>query len=285
MDGHWLEHFATAIGVIAAVNFGYIITHFPKEIVNNLLQFDANQNDKINKYTDKKLPKVAESIRALTSRNTCGAKIDHLIEELTNRLKHIENYSKISNDLLQKKSLWLKRAKGIKCLFLVGSLYCVFVLFLIGLLSCPHFGISHKLLITINICTLSVLIWLSFMVVFNRWAKCDDSYCYQTTIKALVLVFIICLLIHLWFIDSEIANQLYKYISPYENHILFTSVCIPLYPCVFSLLIVAAVLSWGCILRFIYGIVIFHLQLWKLKYKKREIDKALHTLKGNFNWR
>lgn len=284
MDGHWLEHFTTAIGVIAAVNFGYIITHFPKEIVSNLLQFDADQNDKINIYTTKKLPKVAESIHALASRNTCGAKIDHLIEALINRLKQIENYAKISNNLLEKKSLWLKRAKGIKCIFLVCSLYCVFALFVIGLLSCQYFDVSNKFLMVTNIMTVGVLIWLSYMVVFNRWAKYDDSYCYQTTIKTLIVVSIICIATHLGLTNLGIGDQLYDWLLPYENHLLLASVCIPLYPCIFSLLIVAAVLSWGYILRFIYGTVIFQFQLWRLKCKKKEIDKALYILKGDFKW-
>lgn len=234
----WMDYFTALIQLISAVNFVYIITHFPKRVFKII--FDKK------KFLGDKFHKVTSSINAdIQSVNTInliettegGTNLDAAIA----LVNEYENLKKNWNEQINSIKTYIdkaKKVKGSKCLFLYVSLYCIVTLFNIAILQAnPNdFWICSTILM--NIIALGCSIYYTYVIWTFKWDAKDKVRCYVNTSNAFIVSILAVPLIS--GANSLIVSQVggFPINETFVNILLSLCVFLPFYPCLMTIFFV-----------------------------------------------
>lgn len=278
-----IQHFTAAIQLITAVNFTFILTHLPNTIYKQVLDYDVTTRKKFKRFNDKKLIPLQEDINNMNTKDNQSL-IKHkqrLSEEIESIQKQWKEYEQKSANFTQH----ISDAKGIKCLFLYISVYCVFDLIAIPALNIWYNDYLTTLISLINLASIVFTIRLSWIICRLKWNVRSDRECYNKTILFLAYSFLgilpVWILTHFssTAIDSSSILEAIKLMWGFD---VWSCLLLPFYPMLFSIVFVFGTM-WLSIMKIGYWKLLLRLSVFKLKNKKRKIEKASDTI-FNFDW-
>lgn len=281
---HTIEKFTAAIQLITAVNFTFILTHFPNTIYKQVLDYDVANRKGFKKFNDNMLIPLKEDINNMNTKND-EKLIKHkqkLAEKISSIQEKWKEYEQKSSRLTQH----ISDSKGFKCLFLFVSVYCVFDLIAIPALNLWNNDYLTTLISLINLASIAFTVRLSWIICRFKWNDRSDRECYNRTIIFLLYSFLG--ILPVWaithFAPTAIwnANAVWfvKFIWGFD---VWSCLLLPFYPFLFSISFVFGAI-WLTSMKRAYWKMKLRFSVLKLKHKKRKIEKASDII-SNFDWR
>ena len=284
-DFIWLEKFTALIQVISAINFTYILTHFPKTVYDKILNEEELTNKRFQSFIDGPLSKAEESIECMDPIVINGKDtIEHItqLKDLLNKYLTIWNDEKNKTEKIIQN---IKEAKGIKCLFLFISVFCILDFFNIALVNIYDSQFVQVFIFWINLFSFAFTIWISFKIVFSRWKGREDNYCYNQTSRYIfyTLIFsVVFAIINEWIIAKY--GVLLEIPIIISKAILWLCIILPLVPCLLSiLLIVSNILR--ILIHQLYTRIKIHCGLWIIDRRKKKLEGAVRQITSGLGWK
>lgn len=236
-----LECFTAFIQLMGAVNFAYIVAHFPAKVHD--LFFDTQKFEEDFNSFNNEISVDISSIEAMTPITTVeGTSTKNTIDKLKKEYNEFKiNWENKRETILEGLEA-AKKVKGFKCLFLNVSLFCVILLLGIGLLKATNANFWSRFNLFFVWGTTLSSSYLTFIVWKHKWDQRRDVNCYGE----IGILFVIILLVSLGIsVFCPAVNQ--------ESLLVRLStllgVFLSFYPCLLSVLF-----------------VLFHkVKIWKLK--------------------
>lgn len=235
---NWLEHYTALIQLISAVNFAYIVTHFPSTVFAMIFDVNKLLNNKLFSYKNQVSADI-ESLKVMQPIKTeDGRTNERLIKNLRKDYnEHKEKWNEKEKDIKERINT-AKSVKGSKCIFLNISLFCLFTLFNIATYSI--FNNEYMLVFTLlqNLFILLYSVYLTYIMWEHKWDHFSDVQCYRRTGSAFLLIVLLALFISCingYAIVKTGGTAIPNWLS---NSILYLSIILPLYPCIISILFI-----------------------------------------------
>lgn len=235
---NWLEHYTALIQLISAVNFAYIVTHFPSKVFGMIFDVNKLLNQKLFSYKNQVAVDV-ESIKVMRPiRTEDGRTNESMIVTLRHDYdEHKKKWNEKETDITDRINT-AKAVKGSKCLFLNVSFFCVFTLFNIA--TFKIFSTNFMLVFTLllNLFVLCYSVFLAYIMWEHKWDKLTDVQCYRQTGVAFLLIVVIALFVS--GINSLAITQTGAIPIPewLSKSVLSLCVLLPLFPCVVSVVFI-----------------------------------------------
>lgn len=227
----WINSFTVLIQTICAVNFVFIVSHYPRRVFGIIFNENQLVKKKFNDNTDQIVADVqsleAMDVMTLQDGRNTQQKLDSLKKDYDSLKKEWDS------ELEEIKALILraKTVKGSKCLFLSISLFCLLTLLNISLLTLYPCDFCFIFTVTLNILTLVYSVYLTIVMWRNKWGNRGAVDCYKQSIKDyLIIVFSALLIAGLNFVLS-LGLGITPASKPLANSLLSLCVFLPFYPC------------------------------------------------------
>ncbi len=182
-----IVHFEAFIQLISAVNFMYILTKFSNKVYERI--FDENRmfTQRFTNYTDA-LAANGTTLEKMSPITTIeGMSTEQAINDLRQKYQNLETRWHKTADDVKEKIAKMNDVRGLRCLFLYASLFCIIDLFNIAWYNAAYTDFSLIFTFTFNIICSFYLVVISIIVWFEKWKEKDDSYCYEWTTTRFVL--------------------------------------------------------------------------------------------------
>ena len=234
----WLEHYAALIQLMSAVNFAYIVTHFPSKVFAMIFDVKKLLNNRLFSYIIQVSADI-ESLKVMQPIITNdGRSNEYRILEL--REDYNEHYVKWKQKKKEIKAQinMAKAVKGSKCIFLNVSLFCLLTLFNIATYILFENDFMMVFILLLNRFILFYSIYLSYIMWKHKWDQLSDVDCYRRTGLSFLLIVIVALVIS--GINSLALAQTGGTPIPdwLGNSVLSLCIILPFYPCLISILFV-----------------------------------------------
>ena len=227
---NWLDSFTVLIQLISAVNFIYIVSHFPSTVINYIFDRKKLVTDKFCSFTNQ----ITADLQSLESMKPMiiqdGRSNQDTINDLKKDYEDLKNIWDRKQDAAEKIIDKVKRVKGTKCLFLYISLYCIFSIFNIAMMKVTNADFWLVITILMNFFAVLFSSYFTFVVWSHKWDKKDSVECYVSTCHgfawSVMLAFILgC--VNSFIITCFVAYPIYQIIA---NILLSLCVFLPFYP-------------------------------------------------------
>lgn len=280
----WLKEFTALIQLISAINFAYIFTHFAQKVYSKIFNEEEFINKQFSSFRNGQLAKVSESIEHMNPIVINGKDTHIHIDSLKSELTIITNRWDKAKEKAQEIIKNFKEVKGVKCLFLYISVYCIIDMLNIAIINVVNIRFFQIFTYLINAMSFIFSIIITYMILRLKWQKKEDIYCYNQTRKFLSYTFIICLFltifneicIILWGIKIEMPTF-------FTTILLFFCVFLPLYPCLFSVIYIFGNIVYINFFRTKTKTTVLY-ELRYLNKKKKKLEKAISTITSDLNW-
>lgn len=235
---NWLDSFTVLLQLISAVNFAYIVTHFPSKVLDIIFNKQRLLDEKFSVYTNE-INADIQSLEAMPPILTVDGKSTE------------ESIIKLKNDYKQHKSEWdekrqetenvidsAKDVKGSKCLFLFISLYCILTLFNIAIFKETNYDLWFFFTIFLNIMSFLASAFYTRIIWNHEWDSRDNVECYKVTCKGFMWALIIAIVLStinlfvVWLLGGAPVNRFVA------NAFLSLCVILPFYPCLITILFI-----------------------------------------------
>ncbi|WP_251621937.1 hypothetical protein [Odoribacter lunatus] len=267
---NFLDDFATFIQLMSAVNFAYIFTSLPKTIYHSIFDEEQRRNQRFNEFRLGILEPFRQDLDNMHSFVIDGHDTSTHIDKLNK--KFVDIVDKWENIEAQTKN-WtnnIKKAKGFKCLSLYISVYCIVDLFVIAAMKTWANWYVYAYLL--NFCALYYSIKITLKILRSKWKNKKNIFCYNKTRKYITRTMIVSFA--LWGIYELTPSHLD--IGVIKNF-LYPNILLPLYPCIFSVGYIFAIIIFVDTYRRFKKIQLSYI-LTKLKKEKKKIDAAYNLL-------
>ena len=183
-----VAHFEAFIQLISAVNFMYILTKFSNEVYKRI--FDENRmfTQRFTNYITALAANgtTLEQMSPITT--TEGMSTEPAINDLRQKYHDLETRWHQTEEDVKGKISKMNDVKGLRCLFLYASLFCIIDLFNIAWYNATRTDFALVFTFIFNIVCAFNLVVFSIIVWFEKWKKKDDSYCYEWTTNRFVIL-------------------------------------------------------------------------------------------------
>lgn len=278
-----IEHFTAAIQLITAVNFTFILAHLPRIICIQILRYDRACHENFKLFREKMLSVIENDVKNMK------AEIIGNVDTSIHKNKLLEEVKKIKEkwDGYEKKFVGAIRnicfVKGIKCLFLFISVYCVFDLIAIPTLNQWDKEWLKSYMTIINISFALYSLRISWIILRAKWNTFSDSKCYAKITLILFLIFLV--IVPIWaivyfLIATDCMNVTIQ--TTWEIAV-WCCLLLPFYPYLFTIMYIAFSIFYVNIRRLFWKLYL-RCRIWDLKRKKKKFDNAYSTLL-NIDWR
>lgn len=236
MDLDKLINYTTLIQLISAVNFAYIFTRFHQRVFRLIFNEKKLINDKFTSFVNDMTVDIdsLETMEPLETTNgqTNLRTLEKLKEDFRGLRANWDTQKEEMTRLLQR----VKQVKGVRCLFLFISLFCLLDLFNIANIEWKKGGFCECFFIIFSLSSVIVPLVLSYKILLFGWEHKSEVLCYKWTSVAFVITVISSLVLTIIlnkYLELEIPKALY-FISG------VIAILLPFYACIFSILYV-----WG----------------------------------------
>lgn len=227
---NWLDSFTVLIQLISAVNFVYIVSHFPSTVIDYIFDRKKLITDKFCSFTNQ----ISADLQSLESMTPMIIQDGRSNEDTINALKkdYVDLKKKWDEkqDTAEKIIDKVRNVKGSKCLFLYISLYCIFSIFNIAMMKVTNSEFWLVTTILMNLFAFLCSSYYSFVVWSHKWDKKDNVECYVSTCHgfalSVVLAFVLSCVNSL-IVICLVAFPIYQMIA---NILLSLCVFLPFYP-------------------------------------------------------
>lgn len=226
----WLDSFTVLIQLISAVNFVYIVSHFPSTVIDYVFDRKKLITDKFGSYTNQ----ITADLQSLESMKPMiiqdGRSNQDTIDALKKDYEELKNKWVEKQDTAEKIIDKVKSVKGTKCLFLYISLYCIFSIFNIAMMKVTNADFWLVTTVLLNIFAFLYSSYYTFVICSHKWDEKDSVECYVSTCHgfawSVVLAFVLSYVNSL-IVKCLVAFPIYQIIS---NILLSLCVFLPFYP-------------------------------------------------------
>lgn len=274
-----LEHFTALIQLISAVNFAYIVPYFHKKVYKNLFNENQFYSDKIIRFQNMMVVELT-SLNGLKQSCEEDAKKRKKVEELIERYKKLNEKWEVKKGDIEGMVDWVMNRKGFKSLFLFTSLFCVVDLLNIALSNAYNKNIFIVFTYLITILVSIYVLKLTLKILLSGWKEMDDAFCYKRTIKYFVIVFSVSIILSIlnWLI-LKYTSFSFPINNKVTSTVVFLSVAIPLYPCVFTFLFIVLSIKFICAFTELFTITIRKEQD-QLSVEKKNLEKDMKFIES-----
>ena len=227
----WITSFTVLIQTISAVNFVFIVSHYPRRVFGIIFNVNKLVKEKFKDNTDQ----IVADVQSLKAMDVMilqdGRSTQKRIEDLKQDYENLKN--EWDNKLEEIKSLILraKKVKGSKSLFLIISIFCLITLLNTSLLDLFRGDFWFVFTALLNILTLIYSVYLTCVIWKNTWDDRDPVECYKQSLKDyLVIVFGSLLLSSVNYLITVFIGRI-SVSESLATFILILSVFLPFYPC------------------------------------------------------
>lgn len=235
---NWIDNFTVLIQLISAVNFVYIISHFPGTVFGVIFNKEKIIKEHFSTSTDQINADIQslETMEPITTRDgrTNQAEIDSLKQDYT-KLKEKWDAKQAETE---REIETAKSVKGSKCLFMFISLYCILTLFNIGIMKTCQSEYWCIQTIIFNVITLVCSLYYTYIVWKHKWDSKGDAECYISTGWTFLFVLIVSYLfsgVNSFLVFLTGGTPLYQ---PCIDVLMAFCVFLPFYPCLMIIVFV-----------------------------------------------
>ena len=184
---NWIDNFTALIQLISAVNFVYIISHFPTTVLGVIFNKEKLLNGRFSAFTDQINADLQslETMEPITIQDgrTNQAVIDSLKSDYA-ALKSEWDAKRAETENVINKA---KSVKGSKCLFLYVSLYCILTMFNIAMIKVTQCDFWLVFSMLMNVTAFVCSAYYTYIVWSYKWDTKDNVACYVSTCRAFML--------------------------------------------------------------------------------------------------
>ena len=131
----WIDNFMALIQLISAVNFVYIISHFPSAVLGVIFNKKKLINDRFSSFTNQ-INADLQSLDTMTPMTIQDGRTNgQEIESLKEDYKKMKSEWDVKRDETESVIDKAQSVKGSKCLILYTSLYCILTMFNIAMIK------------------------------------------------------------------------------------------------------------------------------------------------------
>lgn len=267
---NWLDSFTVLIQLISAVNFVYIVSHFPSTVIDYVFDRKKLVTDKFCSFTNQITADLQslESMKPMTIQD--GRSNQDTINDLKKDYEDLKREWDEKQDAAEKIIEKVKNVKGTKCLFLYISLYCIFSIFNIAMMKVTNANFWIVTTIIMNFVAVIFSSYYTIVVWSYKWDKKDNVECYVSTchgfVWSVIFVFILSCVNSL-IVTCLVGFPLSQIIA---NILLSLCVILPFYP--FIMVIVFILMHERQVKRLTGGIETKELEEQQTKLHKRKDD-------------
>lgn len=235
---NWIDNFTVLIQLISAVNFVYIISHFPGTVFGIIFNKEKLIGEHFSASTDQINADLQslETMEPITTQDgrTNQTKIDSLKRDYA-ELKTQWDAKQAETERVIDTA---KSVKGSKCLFMFISLYCILTLFNIGIMKSCQSEYWCVQTIIFNIITLACSLYYTYIVWKHKWDGKGDTECYISTGWTFLSVLIVAYLLGglyslLMFLTGGMPLH-----QPSVDVLMALCLILPFYPCLMTIVFV-----------------------------------------------
>lgn len=227
----WINSFTVLIQTISAVNFVFIVSHYPRRVFGIIFNEKKLVKEKFKDNTDQ----IVADVQSLKAMDVLMLKDGRSTQEKIEVLKKdYEDLKKEWDSKLEEiKALILKskNVKGSKSLFLVISIFCLLTLLNISMLGLFPGDFWFIFTVILNLLTFIYSGFLTWVIWNNKWNAFDPVECYKRALKD--YLYIICgslLVAGINYLITIFCTRTPTSES-FASIILSLSVFLPFYPC------------------------------------------------------
>lgn len=177
----WLDSFTALIQLISAVNFVYIVSHFPTKVLDVIF----NKEKLISEHFSAQTDQINADLQSLETMPPITTQDGRSNQAEIDSLKSDYTALKARWDAKQEETVKVidtaKNVKGSRCLFLFVSLYCILTLFNIGILDMCQSEFWCVQTILFNIVTFVCSAYYTVVMWKHKWDSKGDAECYTST--------------------------------------------------------------------------------------------------------
>ena len=228
----WINSFTVLIQTISAVNFVFIVSHYPRRVFGIIFNENKLVKEKFKDNTDQIVADVqslkAMDVMILQDGRSTQEKIESLKQDYENLKKEWDNKLEEIKSLI----LRAKRVNGSKSLFLIISIFCLLTLLNISMLGLYQSDFWFAFVALLNILTLVYSIYLTCIIWNDEWKNRDKVECYKQSLKEYLIIVVGSLLLAVLNYIITICGVRETASVSIANWILVLSVILPFYPCI-----------------------------------------------------
>ena len=234
----WLDSFTALIQLISAVNFVYIVSHFPTKVLSVIFNKEKLIADHFSSSTNQ----INADLQSLETMNPITIQDGRTNQAEIDSLK--DKYTSLKNDWDAKQAETervidtAKSVKGSKCLFLFISLYCILTLFNIGIMKACQTEFWCIETMTFNVIALGCSLYYTYIMWKHKWDGKGDVECYTSTGWWFLAVLVAAYLL------SGLNSLILSWVGGIPLHqpsvdvLLSLCVILPFYPCLMTIVFI-----------------------------------------------
>lgn len=235
---NWIDNFTALIQLISAVNFVYIITHFPSRVLGVIFNKEKLIGEHFSALTDQ-INADLQSLETMEPITTKDGRTNQAeIDDLRNKYAILKTKWDAKKSETEQVIDTAKSVKGSRCLFLLISLYCIMTLLNIGILKTCQSEYWCVQIIAFNVITLICSLYYTYIMWKHKWDGKGDEECYISTCKAFLVVLMAAYLLSginsfLVFLTGGMPLH-----QPSVDMMMALCIFLPFYPCLMTIVFI-----------------------------------------------
>ena len=185
---NWIDNFTALIQLISAVNFIYIISHFPTKVLGVIFNKEKLIGEHFSDLTDQ-INADLQSLETMVPITIQDGRTNQgEIDDLRNKYVTLKTKWDAKKSETEQVIDTAKSVKGSRCLFLFISLYCILTLLNIGIVKTCQSEYWCIHIIAFNVITLICSFYYTYIMWKHKWDGKGDAECYISTCRGFLAV-------------------------------------------------------------------------------------------------